>query len=167
MVDLRMKLAAPVAIERESPLDVAMAEKSKRHGETEKRFEGVGDTDQVLIFIEGRAMCKLHIRETVDGKRAVGESAQPFEVLRRQGIVCPSRCHCSDRIKPLDAGNTGAGAVMVPPDVNLADLPYPLYDLIRAGAVADYVTQVYSYVVGRRRLKASLKCFKIPMDIAD
>ena len=56
---------------------------------------------------------------------------------------------------------------MVAANVEPANFPDALDGFIRTGAVADHVAQVDRHIEWRRRLKASLKSFKITVNIAD
>ncbi len=75
------KAVGTATVGEESALQMRVAEKGERCGVRKERYERVSDGNDIDVFVAGRAVNQLCLREAFEGKRALRQSVQPFVVL--------------------------------------------------------------------------------------
>jgi len=82
-------------------------------------------------------------------------------------VAVPKSSQSSYWIEALYVIDSGDRFVVVPAHEHLAQTADTRSDLVRAGAVPDYVAQVENPVVLGRRSQARFQCFEVAMYIAE
>ena len=111
-------------------------------------------------------MHQLHVREILQGKRALRQRAQPFEMLGSELVAGPDGGGGGHGIEVIEFKQTGCGFVVIAADENLAQGTGAVDDFVGRGSVADDVAEVGDEIEGRSCGEAGLQGFKVGVNVA-
>jgi len=153
-------------IGEESALKVGVAEESDRGIDGDERDQGIADRNHVGIFIVGRAVNQLDVREILEGKRPLRESVQPVVVFGSELIASPDGGRCCHGIEVIQCKESGGSFVVISADKNLPQRAGAINNFVGRSAVADDVAEVGHKIEGRSASHASLHGFQVGVNVA-
>jgi hypothetical protein len=145
---------------------VSVSKERQRHGQRNQRRQRVSQRNDVLIFIVGRAMDQLHFGETRQRYRAMGQGAEPFEILRGQIVTRPNGGRSGQRIKIIEVHHARGRFVVIAAHENLSQLPRTGRHFIRTSPISDDVSQVRDHIEGRGSGKSGVQGFEVGVYVA-
>jgi len=131
-----------------------------------QRFHRVTYGHDIFIFIDGRSVHKLHIRQSFDPHWALRQRTQPLQILRSELIVGPLRSQSGHGIKIGDVDQTAHRLVVITADKELAQLARARNNFVGTRPIAHDIAQIEDQVERGSGREASIKSFEIAMNIA-
>src|SRR4051794_23352204 len=154
-------------VQHKAALHVRMAEEGDAGFHFWRDESGVHWSDEVVVFVERRAMNELHVAEPVVLHRARRHVGEPLAVHGREHVARPIRGDRSDGIELFGAHHSGTSLVVIAADVLSLERAHPIDNFVGRRPVADDITQVNDLIVRRSSLESGFQGFDVGMDIAD
>src|SRR3954471_1394936 len=119
-----------------------------------------------LHAVQSRSIAR-GLGHAIHVERALRHLAQEVQIVGSESLLRPKRRESGDRIEGLNAGDAGAGFIVIAADELPTELAGGVGDFVRAAAIADDIAQVDDRVIGRRSLNAGFHALQVGMDVAD
>ncbi len=135
-------------------------------GRGQQRFDGVAQSHHIFVLVHGGTVHELYAGQIADLHRALGQSAQPLQVVGSELIAGPQGGQAGDGIEVLQFHGAAGCLVMVAAHEDGPQAANPFDHVVGAGAVAHNIAEVHDQIVRRRRRQACFQSFEVAMNIA-
>ncbi len=154
------------SVGEESALQVCVTEEGQWHGQRDERSECVAERNNVGVFIDGRTVNQLHLREVFERDWAVRQSLQPIMMLGSELASGPDSSGGGHGIEVIEFKQAGCGFIVIAADENFPQPARALDHLVGRSSIADHVAEVGYEIKGRSCRQAGFQGFEVGMNVA-
>ncbi len=148
-----------------SALQMSVAEKGDLRFEIGKNVAGIGDGDEVFVFIDRRTVNEL---EGVDAERSARQAAKVVEIDFGELRHGPESRGARRGVEPFQIFETCAAPVVIAPNDGMQVGAGPIEHRVRIGGVAGKVAAANDAVVlASRVFEDGVERFFVAVEIAD